>query len=624
VALAPSALMSDAGPGKRARMLVENFDEDPSTGRRRLVGLSELDAGRDLVDFSFVTDGDQEAEPVQYFLDVQGFGAQGLRLGINYTNPLAVGQNNDNIMTGLKDVQMFRPASGNPPVAKADSVTVKASPPQVPAGVDEAAIKVDASTACKAIVGIVVAMMLVQVLVAKGKLSDFWGLFFILQLICYCAFYTVKIPGNVDIYTEELTKVVEFSALNPDYIIRLWNAEFNIAPDSVADQDQLVSVWDDVKVYLLILAVFAVVVAAIGLAAICSTRARSALATIKDKVVLDYSLQFLYMVYIKICITVMNQIDLAARGSDFWNANDANWGIFLGVLLFAAPIAMWAFLARHGGSLHEESVKARYENLYADAALHRSPLAKFYSVAFAVRRIIFIALPVMLRGQPFMQVAAFILVHTLYLIAYLAVKPHADAKRSCLELFNEVCLMFFLYHMAGWSGLIVDLQARFDMGWSYIGFVLLVLTVNAGVIIYNTTEQWRHTRAVDLNRKLVLEHVHNMETIMQDDADKKAVRMKIRDEFIKKRMMESEVPMPDNKVHPATSQAKKKSKSKKPKKGSMGTIDEGVELTAAIEAKAKNRGLPVALPNAVNVLRGVGDAVEDDQDDFEMEDKEEL
>jgi len=213
-----------------------------------------------------------------------------MKIGISYTNPLAVGQNKDNIVTGLKDTTMFAPASGNKPVSKEDSVNIKQTPPQVPAGIKEEDIKMDAGTACKAIVAIVVVMITIQLFVAKGKLRDFWGLFFILQFICYCAYYKIKIPANAKIYMEELTKVIEFAALNPDNIIRMWNAKFNEVPASIVSDDQLVSVWDDVKVYLLILLVFTIVMVVIGLAAIVSDKARSVLTFIKNKVVMDYSL----------------------------------------------------------------------------------------------------------------------------------------------------------------------------------------------------------------------------------------------------------------------------------------------------------------------------------------------
>lgn len=132
----------------------------------------------------------------------------------------------------------------------------------------------------------------------------------------------------------------------------------------------------------MILAVFAIVIVLIAIASILCKTARAALTFIKNKVFMDYSLQFFYMVYIKICITVMNQIDLKVRDSYHFVENDYNWGMFMGVIIFGAPILMFAFLYRNGPVLNEESVKAKYENLYSDAALYRNPLAKFYQVAF--------------------------------------------------------------------------------------------------------------------------------------------------------------------------------------------------------------------------------------------------
>ena len=37
---------------------MQNFAEDSITGKRRLVGLSELDVSRDVMDFKYITDLD--------------------------------------------------------------------------------------------------------------------------------------------------------------------------------------------------------------------------------------------------------------------------------------------------------------------------------------------------------------------------------------------------------------------------------------------------------------------------------------------------------------------------------------------------------------------------------------
>jgi hypothetical protein len=50
--------------------MIQNFAEDSITGRRRLVGLSELDVSRDIMDFKFLTNSDQESEPIEFFLEM--------------------------------------------------------------------------------------------------------------------------------------------------------------------------------------------------------------------------------------------------------------------------------------------------------------------------------------------------------------------------------------------------------------------------------------------------------------------------------------------------------------------------------------------------------------------------
>ena len=89
--------------------------------------------------------------------------------------------------------------------------------------------------------------------------------------------------------------------------------------------------------------------------------------------------------------------------------------------------------------------------------MFRNNLTKFYSVAFAIRRMVFISIP-FLFSQPMMQILVFMLFHTLYLMAYVSVNPHTVSKRTYIEIFNEVVLMIFMYHLAGWNGLIADLQ----------------------------------------------------------------------------------------------------------------------------------------------------------------------
>jgi hypothetical protein len=308
------------------------------------------------------------------------------------------------------------------------------------------------------------------------------------------------------------------------------------------DPDAHISVWNDTKLYVLLVILFAIVVVFMLVASLIKALRKSfseGLQLIKTKFVWDYSIQFFYMAYLKLCITCMNQFDLAARDSYFWRPEQTDWAIAIFFFMITIPVAAFVFLWKKETSLDSAEVRAKYQNLYQDAALYRNRYAKYYSIAFTIRRIIFIAIPMMF-AEPMMQVMWFMLFHTIYMITYVAVNPHIDRKRTLVEIFNEMMLMVAMYHLAGWNGLIEDANMSFDMGYSFIWFLLLTLTVNIGVIVYRTVEQWRHKRAVDLSRKMVSESIKDLDQI---EADKKAARQKIRDEFIRKRMMEAS-PLP--------------------------------------------------------------------------------
>ena len=60
-------------------------------------------------------------------------------------------------------------------------------------------------------------------------MSNWYPLFFNLQIICYLVIYEfLPIPSSSIIFIEEITKSIEFESLNPVGIIRLFNPEFNI------------------------------------------------------------------------------------------------------------------------------------------------------------------------------------------------------------------------------------------------------------------------------------------------------------------------------------------------------------------------------------------------------------
>jgi hypothetical protein len=526
----------------------------------------------------------------------------GMAVKVEFKNPLLVGKGNDNVATSIKNMKLFAPASGEKGLGKEGGTKVASAPPQVPEGVDEDQLKQDASTAMKGLMAIVIAMIVIQVVV-KGNFKDYWALFFILQLIAYCHYYDTPLPGNAEIYIQELTNLVELAFIDPDVLIRLSNPSWNKKLE-VMDPDAHVSIWNDTKLYVLLILVFAIVVVFMLISSLIKALRKSfteGLQIIKTKFVWDYSIQFFYMAYLKLCISCMNQFDLAARDSYFWRPEQTDWAIAIFFFMITIPIAAFIFLWRKESSLDSADVRAKYQNLYQDAALYRNKYAKYYTIAFTIRRIFFIAIPMMF-AEPMMQVMWFMLFHTIYMIAYVAVNPHIDRKRTLVEIFNEMALMVAMYHLAGWNGLIADPTMSFDMGYSFIGLLLVTLTINIGVIVYRTVEQWRHKRAVDLSRKLVLEQMKDVKTIDQIEAEKKAIRQKIRDEFIRKRMTEAS-PIPakgkTGKRNQVSDSQQTPKKGKKLAAKHMNTIAEIDEHGETTERKSPAMAAPLHPVNVV-------------------------
>ena len=87
----------------RRRLFIQNFVDCPNSGKRRLIGLSELDVGRDVVKLKYFTKTDPEKRPIDYYLDIDDWTDKNLGIAIVFNDPLNAGRGNDNVMTSLRN-----------------------------------------------------------------------------------------------------------------------------------------------------------------------------------------------------------------------------------------------------------------------------------------------------------------------------------------------------------------------------------------------------------------------------------------------------------------------------------------------------------------------------------------
>lgn len=146
---------TDPKTGRR-RMYVQNFVDHPVSGKRQLIGVSELDVSRDVVDLTFITETDQETNPIGYYLSMTKWDENGIGIQINYTDPLMVGKGKDQVMTSLKNPDLFVSAASGEALPKDKATSVKFSPTQVPKDVSEEKLKSDSQQTNNAMVALII------------------------------------------------------------------------------------------------------------------------------------------------------------------------------------------------------------------------------------------------------------------------------------------------------------------------------------------------------------------------------------------------------------------------------------------------------------------------------------
>ena len=73
---------------------------------------------------------------------------------------------------------------------------------------------------------------------------------------------------------------------------------------------------------------------------------------------------------------------------------------------------------------------------------------------------------------------------------------HIHHKKNMyrIELFNEIIIMMIIYHFMIFSDFVPHLMIQFTMGYSYLGFLVLLITVNLSYSVYETYLQWKRRK----------------------------------------------------------------------------------------------------------------------------------
>jgi len=307
-------------------------------------------------------------------------------------------------------------------------------------------------------------------------------------------------------FRDEFTKIIEFSLLEPEPLIKLFYPEFDLMAFvkgekvMVTDKDQEASVLKDLKVYIglaagVVLLVLSLVI--FRLVKMFRAKIEEKLDAFKKQFMWNGFIQSIDITYIEVCLTVGTQVTMQMQGSEWQDPTDLYVAIGLGIGCLLIPLIVVYWLHINHNNIMSRVYKNKYEYMYTGIHNHRSIWSKFYWPVSLFRKIIFVSAPTIFYNYPFAQLMMLIFLSTFYILFYAGIRPHWDNNRYHLEVYNEVMIMMFNYHMMLFSDYCFNQSFQYMMGTSYACFLGIVVLVNISNMVRNTIEKGKRLAKLD-------------------------------------------------------------------------------------------------------------------------------
>ena len=119
---------------------------------------------------------------------------------------------------------------------------------------------------------------------------------------------------------------------------------------------------------------------------------------------------------------------------------------------------------------------------------------------FVVRRIVFVVLAVYIDQTLIYQILLLINIQMSNLVYQGLAKPGSEKYINKLDLFNEFMILTTSDCTILFTAYVEDLQLQHEIGWFWIGLVLLCVLVNLSYIIYHSLRSLSHVMTKYCNR----------------------------------------------------------------------------------------------------------------------------
>lgn len=225
-------------------------------------------------------------------------------------------------------------------------------PRQLPDGVTEEDVQREADTASNTL-KVMFFLQLGFQFCLKGALSNLWTLFYALQIACYLSIYDIKQPANVEIYNDEIKKLIEFAFLNPEGITKeLFDKDFalfdfifgrNKYENAIGNELREPSMLRDLRWVILLVGAILILSFVVGIVGLFTKKKDKMKAWSKnlfDLFFFNGLIRLLSIYYIRIAMSSGKQVIEWLEGRGNLAKTDQKIAIFTLIFLFVFPVVV--------------------------------------------------------------------------------------------------------------------------------------------------------------------------------------------------------------------------------------------------------------------------------------------
>jgi hypothetical protein len=223
----------------------------------------------------------------------------------------------------------------------------------------------------------------------------------------------------------------------------------------------------------------------------------------KNKFMWNGAIRSVYISYLETTMTCGAQIGMLIHGSIYQKAGEKATGLVILAYLVTVMIFWARFIKRNEEHFPEEAYKAKFDNFTTDIRTQgeASRWNKYFFVAFFVRRFVFVAIPVLVQGYPWLRIQLLLATNTIYVSLYMHFRPHIGKVRTQIEIFNEIMMMMVQYHLILFSDFTYTSVSRYEYANVYVGLISFIIFVNIVRVVWEMVKGIKAKKARELKLK---------------------------------------------------------------------------------------------------------------------------